>query len=130
FLDAVAGVEGERLGSLSGFVAIAAQLILIKSRAMLPVPPEAAAGVGEEEAEDPEEELRRRLLVYRAFRDAGAWLGDRLSGVSGGLFHREAAVALGSARAAARSAEITPLERLDPRLLRDALHGLGRVALP
>src|SRR5207247_1934873 len=49
FLDAVAGegnVVGERLASLSGFVAIAAQLILIKSRALLPGPPAAAETPG------------------------------------------------------------------------------------
>jgi segregation and condensation protein A len=131
FLDAVAGVKGERLASLSGFVSIAAQLILIKSRALLPGQPDAAVPAGDEEADDPEAELRRRLLIYRAFRDAGAWLGGRLAAVGGGLFHREAAVALESARAAAGSAEaIAPLEPLDPLALADALQRLARIVPP
>ena len=131
FLDAVAGVEGERLASLSGFVAVAAQLILIKSRAMLPGPPDAPLAAGDEGVDDPEAELRRRLLIYRAFRDAGSWLGGRLAASGGGLFHRETAVALESARAAAGSAEaITPLEPLDPLALADALRRLGRIVPP
>jgi segregation and condensation protein A len=134
FLDAVAGegnMSGERLASLSGFVSIAAQLILIKSRALLPGQPEATVLAGDEEADDPEAELRRRLLIYRAFRDAGAWLGGRLAAVGGGLFHREAAVALESARAAAGSAEaIAPLEPMDPLALADALQRLARIVPP
>jgi segregation and condensation protein A len=130
FVDALARIEGERIGSLSGFVSVAAQLILVKSRAMLPGPPPGPR-VGEEEAVDPEEELRRRLLVYRAFRDAGAELGARLGEAAGGLFHREAAVALASAGVAARSvAPPQPVEPLEPRLLADALAALGRVTPP
>ena len=134
FLDAVAGegnVLGERMASLSGFVSIAAQLILIKSRALLPGPPDAALATFDEGVEDPEAELRRRLLVYRAYRDAGSWLGDRLAASGGGLFHREAAVAMESARAAAGSAEaIIPLEPMDPLALADALKRLGRIVPP
>ena len=129
FLDTVADGEGERLASLSGFVAVAAQLILIKSRALLPAPPDAPAALpGGAEVDDPEEELRRRLLVYRAFRDAGATLGSRLAGGRGGLFHREATVALESGRVAAGSvAPAVPREPLDRQLLVEALRGLARV---
>jgi segregation and condensation protein A len=131
FLDAVASVEGERLASLSRFVSIAAQLILIKSRALLPGPPDAPLATSDEGVDDPEAELRRRLLVYRAYRDAGSWFGGRLAASSGGLFHREAAVAMESARAAAGSAEaIAPLEPIDPRALADALQRLGRIVPP
>jgi segregation and condensation protein A len=132
FLEAVAGMEGERLGSLSGFVSIAAQLILIKSRAMLPGPPDPPSPLAGEDNEDPEEALRRRLLVYRAFRDAGAWLGSHLEHGDGGLFHREAAIAVESARAAALSAgpQARPQEPLDPGELVAALETLWRVAPP
>ncbi len=133
FLEAVAGIEGERLGSLSGFVSIAAQLILIKSRAMLPGPPEAPSPLADDAVVDPEEELRRRLIVYRAFRDAGAALGARLERAGGGLFHREAVIAVESARAAARnmgSQAPPPEERLDPGELVAALEALWRVAPP
>ncbi len=46
YLDALATLEADRLGNVSAFVAVAGQLILIKSRAMLPRTPVAAAGLG------------------------------------------------------------------------------------
>lgn len=132
FLDAVAGSEGERLASLSGFVAVASQLILIKSRAMLPsAPAEGPEGLPDE-GPDPEAELRLRLIAYRAFRDAGAALGQRLEWAAGGSFHREPWVAAGSARAAAGAAPATvsPAERLDAHVLTEALRTLAAVAPP
>jgi chromatin segregation and condensation protein Rec8/ScpA/Scc1 (kleisin family) len=39
YLEALARIEHDRMGSISAFVAVASQLILIKSRAMLPRPP-------------------------------------------------------------------------------------------
>ena len=36
YLEALATVDGDRLGNVSSFVAVASQLILIKSRALLP----------------------------------------------------------------------------------------------
>jgi len=60
---------------LAEFVAIAAQLILLKSRSLLPgeVPP----GLPDAGEEPDEEELRRRLLEYRALRDVARALGER-----------------------------------------------------
>ena len=60
---------------LAEFVAVAAQLILIKSRSMLPgeAPPASADGADEPD----EEELRRRLIEYRALRDVARSLGER-----------------------------------------------------
>ena len=72
YLDAIAGLDDDRLGNLSSFVAVASQLILIKSRALLPRPPGAAIPLDDEP--DPEAALRARLLAYRAYRDAA----DRL----------------------------------------------------
>lgn len=60
---------------LADFVAVAAQLILLKSRRMLPGEPEpAAAGEGDEPDEDA---LRRRLVEYRTMRDAARQLAAR-----------------------------------------------------
>src|ERR1700704_1202219 len=70
YLDALGGLEIDRIGNVSGFVAIAGQLILIKSRALLPRRTDPAV-VALDEAPDPEAELRARLIVYRAHRDAG-----------------------------------------------------------
>src|SRR5882672_4002394 len=72
YLEALAGLDADRIGNVSSFVAIAAQLILIKSRAMLPRHAEEAVGL--EDEIDPEAELRARLLLFRAYRDAGAKL--------------------------------------------------------
>jgi segregation and condensation protein A len=61
--------------NLSEFVAIAAQLIWLKSRRMLPgdLPP-----ATEQESDEPDEEqLRQRLIEYRAIRDTALWLGER-----------------------------------------------------
>ena len=61
--------------NLSEFVTIAAHLILLKSRRMLPAEPLPAMPAGSEEPG--EDELRRRLLEYRAIRDAARALGER-----------------------------------------------------
>ena len=60
---------------LAEFVAIAAQLILLKSRSLLPG--EAPSGLANAGDEPDEEELRRRLLEYRALRDVARALGER-----------------------------------------------------
>jgi len=60
---------------LSEFVAIAAKLILLKSRRMLPsepLPPSIEPG-----EETDEDELRSRLIEYRSLRDAARALGER-----------------------------------------------------
>jgi segregation and condensation protein A len=106
YLEALATLETDRLGNASGFVAVAAQLILIKSRAILPRPPQTAA-VPLDDEPDPEEELRARLLEYRRYRDAGAALGARP--VELRLFRRDAEVAAQAGKAGARPPERPPL---------------------
>jgi segregation and condensation protein A len=61
--------------NLSEFVAIAAQLIFLKSKRMLPAEPLPPMPDGTDEPD--ENELRRRLLEYRAIRDAARSLGER-----------------------------------------------------
>jgi len=127
YLDALARLEADRLGNVSSFVAIASQLILIKSRAMLPrrtdpTDPTALA----DEGVDPEAELRARLLIYRAHRDAGLRLADEaLRRI--GLFRREPSTAHAAALAGARPAE-API--LDPERLIRALDRLAAIAPP
>jgi len=116
YLEALSRLPGDRLPHVSTFVTVAAQLILIKSRAMLPRPPAAATGLTPEEA-DPEEALRRRLIVYRLYRDASLVLGARLEAMPR-LHHREAAAAAATGLAGARPADEPPL---DPDLLVAAL---------
>jgi len=103
--------------NLAQFVAIAAQLILLKSRSLLPsesgpeLPP-AAEDVDEEE-------LRRRLLVYRAIRDAARDLAARDDVEP--MWHREP-----------RATDLpeAPLASLEPALLTAALSRLAQVAEP
>jgi segregation and condensation protein A len=106
YLDALAGLEGDRLGSISSFVSVAAQLILIKSRAILPRPPKMAAVPLDDEL-DPEAELRARLIEYRRYRDAGAALGAIFDVHR--LFRRDADLAASSGRAGARPPERPPM---------------------
>ena len=106
YLDALATLGGDRLGNVSAFVAVAAQLILIKSRAILPRAPQLAAVPLDDEL-DPEAELRARLLEYRRFRDAGVALGELLDVHR--LFRRDADVATNAGRAGARPPERPPL---------------------
>ena len=124
YLEALSTIEHDRMSSISSFVAVASQLILIKSRAMLPRPPAGAAIELEDEGVDPEAELRARLLLYRAFRDAGAALQatalDRH-----GLFRREPAAALAAGLAGAATAPSTP--PIDPAFLVRALDSLVQV---
>jgi segregation and condensation protein A len=59
---------------LAEFVAVAAQLILIKSRSMLPGE---VLPISHDGADEPdEEELRRRLVEYRALRNAARAMGE------------------------------------------------------
>lgn len=105
YLDALATIDGDRIGSISAFVAVASQLILMKSRAMLPRPPATVGGSGDlDEGPDPEAELRARLLLYRAYRDAGATL-LAVAASRFGVFLREPGVAAAAGLAGARPPE-------------------------
>jgi segregation and condensation protein A len=103
--------------NLSEFVAIAAQLILLKSRRMLPTEPLPPIPDGADEPD--EEELRRRLLEYRALRDASVALGQR-DGVAP------------ARRREPREADLPelPAEPLPVSLLLDALDALAAVPEP
>lgn len=116
YLEAVAQLKGGQLPLLSSFVGVCSQLILIKSRALLPRPPviEVAAT---DDGQDPEEELRQRLILYRRYRDAGQALAGRLE-LGQALFRREPAAAAAAGMAGARAPAGPPL---DARLLVDAL---------
>jgi len=125
YLDALAGLESDRLANVSAFVAVASQLILIKSRAMLPRRPVADPSALADEGPDPEAELRARLLLYRAYRDAGQRLADgALRRV--GLFHREPDAARAAGLAGARPADAPPI---DPGRLVGALSHLATIVI-
>ena len=126
YLDALGSLEVDRLGNVSAFVAVASQLILIKSRAMLPRHVAADPGPVADEGGDPEAELRARLLLYRVHRDAGLRLADDARRRIG-LFRRDAGVARAAAMAGARPLEAPPM---DPGLLALAITKLVAIGPP
>jgi segregation and condensation protein A len=70
FLDYV-GHLGERdADSLAGFLVVAAKLLVIKSRVLLPQAPTMSPPEEEEVGQD----LVQQLIDYRRFRDAAQWL--------------------------------------------------------
>ena len=126
YLDALATLDGDRMGNVSAFVAVASQLILIKSRALLPRRKDEAAVPLPDEGPDPEAELRARLILYRAFRDAGVRLLDDAQDRVG-LWHREPAAARAAGVAGARPPAAPPLP---VSLLVGALDALAVVVPP
>jgi segregation and condensation protein A len=103
--------------NLAQFVATAAQLILLKSRSLLPAEPSGLEAPGLEDVD--EEDLRRRLIAYRAIRDAARDLAAR--DLVAPMWHREP-----------RPSDLpeAPLLPLDAASLSDALARLAAVAEP
>lgn len=75
YLKQVETMKQNRMEHLIDFLVVAARLVLIKSRALLPQSPVSIEG--EEEEEDPAEALIRQLREYKRFKEAAAWFGDR-----------------------------------------------------
>jgi segregation and condensation protein A len=71
YMDFLLMMEELDLEIAAEFVAMAAQLVQIKSRMLLPLPPK------EGEPEDPREDLVQRLLDYQAVKDAALELSGR-----------------------------------------------------
>lgn len=65
------------LETAADFLVLAATLLALKARMLLPAPPQAEEE-GPAEEEDPRAELVRRLVLYRQFREAAGLLGKRL----------------------------------------------------
>jgi segregation and condensation protein A len=84
YIDSLEELEIEVAGE---FLVIAATLVYIKSRALLPVDQQMSADE-EEDGEDPRLELIRQLVEYKKFKDAAAELGD-LQQLQEKLFHRD-----------------------------------------
>ncbi len=72
FLSYLKVLEDLKIGDLADFVVIAARLILIKSEALLPRPPDRQPG-----EEDPGDELARQLIAYKRYKEIAGLLHDR-----------------------------------------------------
>ncbi len=74
YLEHLSRLEKLEVGVLADFLAVAARLIWIKSRLLLPQPTSSAGG---EEEEDPGEALARQLRAYKQFKMAAEVLRER-----------------------------------------------------
>ena len=72
YLDQVNKIPGDKLDHLVDFLVIAARLLVIKSRALLPQIPTELNDA--EEEEDPAEMLARQLRIYSKFKSVAGFL--------------------------------------------------------
>lgn len=77
YMDDLSELDMDRA---SAFLTVAAQLLLIKSRSLLPRPP-----AEDEEEEDPKEALLRQLREYKAFKEISEELHERFEEASKSL---------------------------------------------
>jgi len=73
FLEYVTAMQERSADELADFLVMAARLIWIKSRALLPRPPQP---LPDDPEEDPAEQLARQLREYKRFRAVASWFGD------------------------------------------------------
>jgi len=87
YLDILRTMEHQKLEVAGEFFVMAATLMQIKSRMLLPKD-EQLAGVGEDEEEDidPRWELVQQLIEYRKFKDAAGRLGELMEEAQNILF--------------------------------------------
>jgi segregation and condensation protein A len=74
YLNQIEQMKANRMEQLIDFLVVAARLVLIKSRALLPQTPVIVEG---EEEEDPAEALLRQLRLYKQFKSAARWFKER-----------------------------------------------------
>jgi segregation and condensation protein A len=72
YLDYLARISERDPDNLADFLVVAAKLLLIKSRVLLPRPPALPAS----EEEDVGEDLVRQLIEYKRFKEAAQWLQE------------------------------------------------------
>jgi segregation and condensation protein A len=73
YLEYLAQISERDPDNLADFLVVAAKLLLIKSRVLLPRPPTAALLEDEEDVGD---DLIRRLIEYKKFKEAAGWLKE------------------------------------------------------
>jgi segregation and condensation protein A len=74
YLEYLAEISERDPGNLADFLVVAAKLLLIKSRVLLPQPP--VPPVPADGEADVGEDLVRQLLEYKRFKEAARWLQD------------------------------------------------------
>jgi segregation and condensation protein A len=102
------------------YLVIAATLVYLKSKSLLPAIPREFAGEGEETAEEVEERLRRRLIAYSTYKGAAEDLRARRSEAES-YYYREAGDSL---------ADVAQRFRIAPDRLAKALQAAVRAVKP
>lgn len=118
YLAYLAAMEELNLEIGGEFLVMAATLLAIKAHMLLPREEPTDEAPPEEPEEDPRDELVRRLLEYRKFREAGRYLAERL-GARGIVAGRGAPPPPGTVRYAdpAGNATVADLVRAYQRVL-------------
>jgi segregation and condensation protein A len=88
YLAYVRAMESRELEMAAEYLVIAATLIFLKSKALLPPIPQEFVDETAETPEQVEEHLRRRLIAYSKYRDLGEEL-RRYQGEAAAFFYRE-----------------------------------------
>jgi segregation and condensation protein A len=112
YLAHLESVQFQDLESAGAFMVMAATLIYLKSKLLLPVDPDAPPEVLDEEGELLRQELADRLREYARVKALGAWLGER---------EAEQALLYGRTVAELPPPEDVPLEDLSVHLLQRAM---------
>jgi segregation and condensation protein A len=102
------------------YLVIAATLIFLKSKALLPPIPQELLDESEETAEQVEERLRRRLIAYSRYRELGQQLRER-QGEAAAFLYRESGDPAG---------EMVQRFDIDPQRLKRAFIEMLRQARP
>lgn len=112
YLDYIAAMKGAfEVEPAAEYLSIAATLIFLKSKSLLPPIPKDLLPEGEDTPEDVEERLRQRLITYSKYRDVAEELRSRHE-ESGAFFYRDAGDP---------GTEIVQRYRIDPERLAAAL---------
>ena len=112
YLAHLESVQFQDLESAGAFMVMAATLIYLKSKLLLPVDPDAPPEVLDEEGELLRQELADRLREYARVKALGTWLGER---------EAEQALLYGRTVAELPPPEDVPLEDLSVHLLQRAM---------
>jgi segregation and condensation protein A len=112
YLAHLESVQFQDLESAGAFMVMAATLIYLKSKLLLPVDPDAPPEALDEEGELLRQELAGRLREYARIKALGTWLGER---------EAEQALLYGRTVAELPPPEDVPLEDLSVHLLQRAM---------
>jgi len=112
YLAHLESVQFQDLDTAGAFMVMAATLIYLKSKLLLPVDPEAPPDTLDEEGELLRQELAERLREYARVKELGAWLGER---------EAEQALLYGRTVGLLPPPEDVPLEDLSVHLLQRAI---------